>query len=222
MRRPRKHLPDGSINPLWRPVGNGRRTMPLPDVDPRATSLVQPPFPCPNCDKPVADAQLFCSLLCRDEAKYVRYYRARVADGSIVDADIRDALRIRLAHLLAGGYDARLRQLPLGVRRAVFERDNYRCRTCGDQGTEVDHVQASSNEIANLQLLCSSCHREKTMRAFQRISRTSHPEEWAKAEALRARVFTDEPPRLCDNDDWSRLWRTIATARRRAVVLPPG
>lgn len=95
--RPRKHLPDGSINPLWQ---LSRKTPPLPAVDPRAALVVQPPFPCANCDAPVVDAQLYCRQLCRDEAKYVRYYRASIADDSIVDPDVRDALRIRLAHLL--------------------------------------------------------------------------------------------------------------------------
>jgi 5-methylcytosine-specific restriction endonuclease McrA len=217
--RPRKHLPDGSINPLWQPVGRTRKTTPVPAVDPRAAPLVQPPFPCANCDAPVVDAQLYCRQLCRDEAKYVRYYRASIADNSIVGPDVRDALRIRLAHLLSGGYDARLRQLSLEVRRAVFERDEFRCRRCGDQGTEVDHVRGSSNELANLQLLCSPCHREKTTRSFQRISRKSHPEEWTKAEALRARVENDEPVRLCDEEQWSQLWRTVAMARRRALAL---
>lgn len=217
--RPRKHLPDGSINPLWRPAGRSRKTTPAPPVDHRAVLLVQPPFPCANCDSPVADAKLFCRPLCRDEAKYVRYYRASIAGGSIVGPDVRDALRIRLAHILAGGYDARLRQLSLDLRRTVFERDQFRCRRCGDQGTEVDHVRGSSNNVSNLQLLCSPCHREKTMRSFQRISRKSHPAEWAKAEALRARVENDEPSRLCDGEDWSELWRTVAMVRRRAVAL---
>ena len=197
-----------------------KRPNAVPPVDPRALGLVRQPFPCANCDTPVTDAQLFCSQLCRDEAKYVRYYRARIADGTFINADIQEALRIRLAHILAGGYDARLRQLSLDLRRAVFERDNFRCRKCGQQGTEVDHVRGPSSELSNLQLLCSGCHREKTMRSFQRISRKSHPEEWAKAVALDARVQAAEPSRFCDDDDdWPQLWRTIASARRRAVTL---
>lgn len=198
------------------------RAKPVRQVDARAASLVLPPFPCANCDEPVADARLFCQPpLCRDEAKYVRYYRARIADGSIVDDDIREALRIRLAHILAGGYDARLRQLSLEVRRAVFERDGYRCRSCGTQGTEVDHVRGSSSELSTLQLLCADCHRQKTMRSFQRISRKTHPEEWTKATALNARVRALEPTRICDDEDWSRLWRTVAAARRRALARAP-
>lgn len=198
---------------------NGKRLKAIPPVDPRALGLVEQPFPCANCDKPVADAQLFCVPLCRDEAKYVRYYRARIADDSFIYADIQEALKIKLAHILAGGYNARLRQLSLDLRRAVFERDNFRCRKCGGPGTEVDHVHGPSSELSNLQLLCSDCHRQKTMRSFQRISRKTHPDEWAKAVALDARVQAAKPSRFCDDEDWCRLWRTIATARRRAVAF---
>lgn len=187
-------------------------------VDSRASSLVRSPFPCPNCGAPVADARLFCAPLCRDEAKYVRYYRARIDDGTIRRADIQEALKIRLAHILLGGYAAHLRHVPTDLRRAVFERDNERCRNCGVPGTEIDHIRDSSSELANLQLLCSDCHRQKTMLSFQRISPDTHPDEWARAVALEARAEAAEPLRLCDHKDWVQLWRTVAAARRRAVA----
>jgi hypothetical protein len=204
-------------------VSKGKRLKPLPPIDPRAEHLVQPPFPCPNCDRPVPDAQLFCPPICRDEAKYVRYYRARIADRTIRHADIREALRIRLAHILAGGYDARLRQVAVVVREAVIARDNGRCRTCNRSGDEVDHIRGSGGDISNLQLLCSDCHREKTMRNFERISAATHPDEWAKADALEQRAKASEPSRLCDHPDWMQAWRTIAAARRRSVaaLAPP-
>jgi hypothetical protein len=72
--------------------------------------------------------------------------------------------------------------------------------------------------MSNLQLLCSDCHREKTMRNFERISPTSHPVEWAKATALEVRAKTSEPTRLCDHSDWTQIWRMVATARHRAAV----
>ncbi len=58
-----------------------RKRRPLPPIDPRAELLVQIPFLCPNCDSHVANAKVFCSDLCRDEAKYVRYYRKKIDDG---------------------------------------------------------------------------------------------------------------------------------------------
>lgn len=190
---------------------------PTPPVDPRGAKLVAFPFPCPNCDAPVPDASLFCSDLCKDEAKYVRYYREKIADGTAEQPDIREALRIRLAHILAGGYDARARAIPDEVRKAVIARDGERCRSCGGIGTEVDHIRGSSAELDNLQLLCAACHRQKTMRSFERISPEEQPELWAKAEALDDRATAGEPLRFCDHPDWQTSWRSIKSARLSAA-----
>jgi 5-methylcytosine-specific restriction endonuclease McrA len=45
----------------------------------------------------------------------------------------------------------------------VLERDGHRCRTCGAIATEVDHVTAGDDHrLANLQALCTPCHRAKS------------------------------------------------------------
>ena len=59
--------------------------------------------------------------------------------------------------------------IPLEVRKYVFNRDNYQCKSCGktQQETEltVDHIiplaRGGSNDISNLQTLCRSCNQEK-------------------------------------------------------------
>ena len=53
------------------------------------------------------------------------------------------------------------------VRRAVFDRDGWRCRKCGRAGRlECDHVDPSPGrnpfDKANLQALCRGCHIAKT------------------------------------------------------------
>ena len=56
------------------------------------------------------------------------------------------------------------------VRRAVFERDDYRCVMCGRAGRlECDHIVPLQCEpgqdpydMNGLQTLCRSCHIEKT------------------------------------------------------------
>ena len=59
-------------------------------------------------------------------------------------------------------------------RRAVFERDGYRCRACGRPGAlECDHVVPLHRggamwELDNAQALCRSCHIEKTRRENRR------------------------------------------------------
>lgn len=63
-----------------------------------------------------------------------------------------------------------------GVRRVVFERDGYRCTSCGKAGRlECDHVTRLEREPGQdpydpngLQTLCRACHTEKTRRENQR------------------------------------------------------
>lgn len=63
------------------------------------------------------------------------------------------------------------RAIPKGVRFRVFERDGYRCRYCGLEGSpdnplHVDHVTAvangGSNAEANLVTACRSCNLGKS------------------------------------------------------------
>lgn len=61
------------------------------------------------------------------------------------------------------------RKLRDSLRRAVFERDGYRCRECGtDERLSVDHiypeVKGGSDDLDNLQTLCVSCNRLKGAR----------------------------------------------------------
>ena len=54
------------------------------------------------------------------------------------------------------------------VRRAVLDRDGWRCRACGRRGRlEVDHVEPLHRggdpwDPSNLQALCRGCHVAKT------------------------------------------------------------
>ncbi|MBW4681819.1 MAG: HNH endonuclease [Microcoleus vaginatus WJT46-NPBG5] len=59
--------------------------------------------------------------------------------------------------------------IPPEVRKYVFERDRYHCKSCGQTHLEtsltIDHIiplaRAGSNDISNLQTLCSRCNRQK-------------------------------------------------------------
>ena len=56
------------------------------------------------------------------------------------------------------------------VRRAVFQRDGYRCRACGRAGRlECDHIRplrkgGDPYALANCQALCRDCHKAKSAR----------------------------------------------------------
>ena len=58
------------------------------------------------------------------------------------------------------------RPLPYGTRKAVLERDGYRCRKCNDwHDLHVDHilpaVRGGGDELENLQTLCRTCNCRK-------------------------------------------------------------
>lgn len=162
-------------------------------------------------------ARLFCGDLCRDEASLVRYVRRCRGDGRWEDPEVRDAITIRMAHLLGGGYDRRSRRLPAGVRDAVIVRDSGRCQSCGGAGTEIDHIATGSNEPGNLQLLCHSCHVKKTLASLRTVmpGDEDYSDVNAEAEALSERFDSPEPLRACDDpDEWATTWPRLLRERR--------
>ena len=60
-------------------------------------------------------------------------------------------------------------KIPSSVKKYVFERDNYRCQSCGKSSTQtelsIDHIiplaRGGSNDISNLQTLCQKCNKKK-------------------------------------------------------------
>jgi hypothetical protein len=161
--------------------------------------------------------KLFCSEACADEAKLVRYARRCFSDGRIDQPDVQEAIQIKIAHALGGGYSERERRVPLSVRRAVFDRDGGRCQKCGQPGTEIDHIHSSSNELDNLQLLCGTCHNKKTKARFVEITPEDerYAEIDAKRESLRSRIEASEPQRPCDDEKkWVTSHRQFMANRR--------
>lgn len=69
--------------------------------------------------------------------------------------------------------------IPPEVRRYVFERDKYQCRSCGKTSVEaklqIDHIiplaQGGVDDISNLQTLCQSCNQQKRHRIDPRFQR---------------------------------------------------
>jgi 5-methylcytosine-specific restriction endonuclease McrA len=171
---------------------------------------------CVNCDAvPAEDNQrLYCSALCREKAKFVRYARGCLRDGRVHrDPDVVYAIQIRMAVILGGGYPP-ARTLPPAVRAAVMERDQGRCRLCGAPGEEIDHIDGSSPEFSNLRLLCKACHRQVTEE--QLVPATAQQAE--EARALWARVTAVRPRRLCDDEQrWASGWRALLATRQERL-----
>jgi 5-methylcytosine-specific restriction endonuclease McrA len=173
---------------------------------------------CASCLQRLPDdvEGLFCSELCSQTASTIRYWRRVVRDGRIDQPDVREAVRTRVAHLLAGGYHEAARRLSPAVRARVWERDGGRCVRCGQPGAEIDHIADDSPDLGNLQLLCADCHRAKTAARMRPASQ----EQAAAVAALYAeRVRPDVPALLCDDEQrWQQDWAALKKARRRRLL----
>ena len=73
------------------------------------------------------------------------------------------------------------------VRRRVFNRDGWRCQSCGKAGRlECDHIMpvhlgGEFWDMGNLQTLCRDCHIAKSARENSRRKRAlmpAHRREW--------------------------------------------
>ena len=173
---------------------------------------------CASCLQQLPDEEegLFCSELCSQTASTVRYWRRIVRNGRIDQPDVRQAVRTRVAHLLAGGYHEAARRLSPAIRAQVWERDSGGCVSCGQPGAEIDHIAGDSPDLGNLQLLCADCHQAKTTARMRPASR----EQAAEVNALyTARVQPEAPVLLCDDGQgWTRQWRGLKKARRQRLL----
>jgi 5-methylcytosine-specific restriction endonuclease McrA len=168
----------------------------------------------------IRQVKLFCSEACGDEAKLVRYARRCISDGRINQPDVQEAIQIRIAHALSGGYSERERRVLPSLRSAVIARDGGRCRKCGQPGTDIDHIHSSSNELDNLQLLCGTCHNKKTKARFVEITPEleRYSEINAKRDSLHLRIEASVPQRPCDDEKkWSTSHLQFMTERREKL-----
>ncbi len=175
------------------------------------------PDHCADCQAPLPPEvkDLFCSQLCLQRARDMRYWRSTLRDGRLEQPDVQEALNTKLAFLVAGGYAATARRLPLAARKEIVDRDGGRCVQCGNPGEEIDHIDGDSADPTNLQLLCKDCHSAKTQASMVPAS----AESIAMVEALqRDRVKPDQPALLCDDEqNWELIWRLLT--RERALRL---
>lgn len=168
---------------------------------------------CANCQQLLQQqiVGLFCSELCQQTAKDIRYWRRVVRDERGEDPEVQLALRTRLAFLLAGGYPAQARRLPAATRKRVWDRAQGRCQKCGRPGKEIDHVDGDSPELPNLHLLCELCHHRKTEERM--VAATPHDQEFIN-RLYHERVAPDQPLLLCDDQDqWAKIWRRLRRER---------
>ena len=164
---------------------------------------------------------LFCSEVCSEFAKAVRYHRRVMADGRIDQPDVQDAVSVKMAY--AQWDQAPAKPLPAATRAAVFAAKGDRCVSCGAPATDVDHVVSAAfgdNSLDNLQPLCHACHLEKTLGSPMpwdaRSADATAVHDRLKA-AYRERVRAKPPLRACDDElMWPSRWRAVKWTREAA------
>jgi hypothetical protein len=170
---------------------------------------------CQNCDrqleiKDVKAGKLYCSDKCNQVAGTVRYGRKAFKQGHWGSPDVQEAIKMRIGHILAGGYPETARRVPEDVRAFVFARDNRTCVMCGAPATDIDHINGSANTPDNLRALCRSCNMGRVK------MKPASPEQAMEARAILARIQAKEPVRVCDDEEvWDTIWREIAAETRK-------
>ncbi len=163
--------------------------------------------PCANCARPISEGvKVFCCDLCSEVPSTIRYIRRTAEDGRIDSPDVREAIDIKIALIMGGGYPKSARKLAEDQRDRVKAEAQGKCTKCGAPGTEIDHIRGSSSEASNLQLLCRDCHLKKTHEAMGPAS----PElvEGVYRPILR-RARNENPNQPCDSTAWDhRKWAT--------------
>jgi hypothetical protein len=173
---------------------------------------------CANCDNALdkETLPLFCSELCTEVASFVRYARRVIADPDRAnDPLVLEKMQIRQAHIVGGGYPARKRRISDALRALVIERDKGLCRRCNKPANQIDHIDGSSPDPENLQLLCDPCHTKKTKSAMVPASK----DQVAWIENLwKARILVEVPTRLADHEtEWDKQWRALKAQREHRL-----
>lgn len=169
---------------------------------------------CANCDAAleIENQTLFCGEFCRQLADFVRYSRGAIRDPARAnDPEVIEAIRVRMAILIGGGYPTGDRHLSPEQRASIIGRDGGKCRECGASANEIDHIAGSSADPSNLQLLCHECHMAKTKSSF--VPASEGQKAWAK-EIWDSRIYPESPLRLSDDTErWGKEWRALKKDR---------
>ena len=100
------------------------------------------------------------------------------------------------------------------TKTQVKQRDNFTCLCCGETNKrklQVDHINpyylgGASDDLANLQTLCSTCNRYKDTNAWNyRIQRSSH----STLQPLAMPALPEDPR---SNEEWERFIRRAINA----------
>jgi hypothetical protein len=171
-------------------------------------------FLCPNCGAPAENlAGPYCSEACRDQAAFVRQFRAALDSGSILTPEKQLVFGERLWWLLGGGLPLRESRIPESAKRQVSRRSDGKCETCGAPMTSVENIGSGCNRPLHLRAVCAGCSRTKS---YGDLGFGNRPQVVGLLINFGKRIGATNPMRLCDDPDtWD--WRGFM-ARRRNVL----
>lgn len=185
---------------------------------------------CANCGSPnvTIAAPLYCGELCKQSANLVRYARSCHSDGRDRLPDVQEAIQMRMASVLGGGYPERARHLSDDIRVAVFTNAGGLCENCGrkldfDRSTDdpdliptIQHMHGSSSDLSNLRAWCRRCNLDDAQSRFVPVEAGSSQDAYAKE--LRIRMDSSQPLLLCDDEkQWNGIWRQLAKDTKEAL-----
>ena len=166
---------------------------------------------CPNCDALAESlAGPYCSETCRDQAAFVRQFRASIASGSILTPEKQVVFGERLWWLLGGGLPLRESRIPESAKRQVTKRSAGKCELCGAPMTTVENFGSGCNRPLHLRAVCSLCSKTKR---YGDLEFGQSPEVAKLLSSFAKRIDSAKPIRLCDDPDaWD--WRAFMAKRR--------
>lgn len=162
-------------------------------------------------------------------AELVRYVRRCRSDGRWARPDVQEAIRTRLAFVLADGYAEYERRVSNKVRDEVFQRANGRCEQCGrvldfngiggdpDSVATIQHVRSNSNDPADLKAFCRRCNLDDAHSRFVPVQPGSKQE--AVLTQFRLRSSSPTPLRVCDDEKrWPTIWKDLKRQALEAIA----
>ena len=172
---------------------------------------LEDPHLCPNCDAQAESlAGPYCSVTCRDQAAFVRQFRAALSSSSILTPEKQVVFGERLWWLLGGGLPLRESRIPTSANRQVAKRSGGKCETCGESMTTVENFGSGCNRPLHLRAVCPQCSKKK---CYGDLEFSRSPQVVELLSNFAKRIDTAKPMRQCDDPDaWD--WRAFMAKRR--------
>ena len=169
---------------------------------------------CPNCDAPAKSLTgPYCSEACRDQAAFVRQFRAALATGTILTPEKQVVFGERLWWLLGGGLPLRESRIPESAKRQVAKRSGGYCESCGAVMTAVENFGSGCNRPLHLRAVCSRCSQTKV---FGDLEYCQSSRVLGLLRELSSRIQAATATHECDDPEaWN--WRQFLARRRDAA-----